>query len=330
MTSYFRFQISKKLFFFVTLAISLCSSQPISAQNSLPIETILLEAQKQTLIYREIFRDLLAVETKTFEEFDKNAIVKKTTIIKSNFLVYQSGKDVNSVAELRNVFEVNGKLIPNGDQRAEQFLAELGKTSTAEKELKKIEAEGSRYDKTWLINGLTLNEGVILAANFNGFVEFQLIGTENYLGNEVYIIAYRQVKQSPDIKFNLKNEETNRPGMNFDVEVPNKVNKNDIFLRGKLFIDAKTFKIWREEQESAVQNPAPLVLLSIVFEYQSSDFEILTPKKISLTLYRSKQQKNKEWISTKAASARFEYSNFRKTNVEIRVLDNEEETENNN
>lgn len=329
MISDFRLQSSKKLIFAFVFVISLCGFQSISAQNTVPLETILIEAQKQTVFYRESFRDLLAVETKTFEEFDKNGASKKTTVVRSNFLVYQSGKDTKQVAELRNVFEVNGKLIPNGEARAEQFLAELAKTTTAEKELKKIEAEGTRYDKTWLINGLTLNEGVILAPNFATCVEFQFIGTENYSGNEVFIIAYRQIKQSPDIKINSKDTETNRPGMNFDVDVPDKVKKDEIFLRGKLFIDSKTFKIWREEQELAVQNPTPLVLLSIVFEYQSSDFEILTPKQISLTLYRSKQQKGKEWASTKAATAKFEYSNFRKTNVDIRILDDEEEVKEN-
>ena len=46
---------------------------PTAAPN---LETILTEAQKQSEAYRESFRNLLAEETKTFEEFGKNGDVE--------------------------------------------------------------------------------------------------------------------------------------------------------------------------------------------------------------------------------------------------------------
>jgi phenylacetate-coenzyme A ligase PaaK-like adenylate-forming protein len=44
------------------------------------LETILAEAQKQSEAYRESFRNLLAEETKTFEEFDKNGNLDEKTV----------------------------------------------------------------------------------------------------------------------------------------------------------------------------------------------------------------------------------------------------------
>ncbi|HEX8638236.1 MAG TPA: hypothetical protein VF692_09250, partial [Pyrinomonadaceae bacterium] len=84
---------------FAALAFILLTSVFAYAQNSAPtapmtppsLETILSESQKQSEAYRESFRNLLAEETKTFEEFDKNGALNEKTTVKSNFLVYQSG-----------------------------------------------------------------------------------------------------------------------------------------------------------------------------------------------------------------------------------------------
>lgn len=77
------------------------------------------------------------------------------------------------------------------------------------------------------------------------------------------------------------------------------------------------------------QTAKPFVVLSTVFEYQGGDFEILVPKRIFLTLYRIKKENGNDFATSKAATAEFEYSNFRKTNVEIRILDDEEEVKEN-
>lgn len=241
MISEFRFQISKNRLIFVAFVILLFGFQPISAQNTIPIETILLEAQKQTEFYRTSFRDLLATETKTFEEFNNKGVSNKKTVVKSNFLVYQSGKDAKQVAELRNVFEVNGKIIPNGSERAEQFLAELAKSSTLENELKKIQSESSKYDKTWEIYGLTLNEAIVLAPNLRPFFDFKLIGSEIYQGNEVFVISYQQTKKSPYININSKKPKSNETSLNFGFDLPSSLNKTNIFCAANFGLMRKHF-----------------------------------------------------------------------------------------
>jgi hypothetical protein len=308
------------------------SAQTINSTTTTPtppLETILSEAYKQTENYRQTFRDLLAEETKIFEEYDKNGNSERRTAVKSNFLVYQSGKDASRTAELRNVFEVNGKIVPDGQRRAEQFLAELEKSATLEKELQKLQNEGSRYDKTWEIYGLTLNEAVTLAPNMRPFFEYQLMGTENFQDGEVYVVGYRQTKNSPFTVVNgkaAKNGDRSATAVSFSLDVPGGLKKNDKFLRGKLWIDAKTFQLRREERELTVQTPEPVVLLSTLFEYQPSEFGIMVPKTITVTSFDLKREKGgggEKYLAVKDSTVNFEYSRFRKANVEVRVLDDD-------
>lgn len=319
----------------VVLTFTLFFAVSVFAQDVLPtaaaaaappnLETVLTEAQKQTLLYKQTFRDLLALETKTFEEFDKKGSVDKKTTVKSDFLVYQSGKNSNVTTELRNVIEVNGKLVPNSQKRSGDFLAELGKTTTLESELKKIQKEGSKYDKTLEVYGLTLNEGVVLAPNIRPYFDFQMTGTENYQDNEVFVLTYRQTKKSPYSVVNGDENVSNEASLYFEIDVPDALEKSDIFLSGKLWIDAKTFQIRREEQSLVYQTAEPLVALTNTFEYQTSDYGILVPKLIVVTFFDLKKQKGSDkFASQKDTAVSFEYSKFRQTNVEVQILDDVE------
>ena len=306
---------------FILLNSALVPAQD-TAQSSPNLEIILSEAQKQTEFYRETFRNLLAEETKVFEEFDKNGNSDEQTAVKSNFLVYQSGKNANVTTELRNVIEVNGKLVPNSQKRSNDFLAELEKITTLEKELNKIQREGSKYDKTIEVYGLTLNEAIVLSPNIRSFFEFKLLGAENYQGNDVYIVSYQQTKKSPYIVINGKDSVSNEADLNFKIDIPGSLKNNDAFLRGKLWIDAKNFQLRREEQELTVNAPTPLTLLTTNFEYQPSNYGILVPKTISVTTYELKKQKTDgKFIPIKDTSVNFDYSKFRQTNVEVQILD---------
>lgn len=291
------------------------------------LETILTESQKQSENYRETFRNLLADEMKTFEEFDRRGEADRKTTVKSSFLVYQSGKNASATAELRNVLEVNGKPIPDSQKRGEEFLGELDKETTLESELKKLQKESSKYDKTWEVYGLTLNQAVALAPNLRSVFDFQLVGTENFAGNEVYVVSYRQKAKSPFITVNEKERNTapNEISVNFNLTVPGELKKTDSLLRGKLWIDAKTFQIWREERELVARNTDPVMLMSSIFEYQPSDFGILVPKMISMTIYNAKKEKGNKFNSLRDSSIGFEYSKFRQTSVEVNILDDETE-----
>lgn len=316
--------MTKKFLFIVSLVVLTAISG--AAQNSPPVslETILSEAEKQSLNYREEFKNLLAEETKTFQDFDKKGQLKDKTVVESTFLVYQSPKNKNASAELRNVLKVDGKLLPDSQQRADQLLAELHKTTTYQKELERIQKEGSRYDKTLDITGLTLFKGIPLAANLRPFFDYKFLGTENYQGNETYIVGYQQTRKSPFIAFNETAANPNELRLDFKIGLPGKLKKAEALLRGKLWIDAKTFQIRREERELTVLTPEPVVLLQTNLTYQPSDYGIFVPKEISLVSNNLKKSNKNQYTAVNDTKITFDYSNFRKTDVDVKILDDDQ------
>ena len=312
--------VSTAIFTFAQMQTPTPTPQP--APTPVNLETILTEAEEQTANYRETFRDLLATETKTFERYDKKGELKERTVIESNFLVYQSSKDGSSASELRNIIKKDDKLVPDSQARADRFLAELAKTTTLEKELERIQQEGSRYDKTLEISGFTLYEGIALSSNLRSVFDFKLLGSENYQGNEVYVLSYQQTKKTPLITVNEKASNNKDIRAEFDADIPSALKNNDIFLSGKLWIDKQTFQIWREERRLIVQTPIPLVALETILEYNQSEFGILVPKKITFVENGiKKNSKGDQYTTVKNSSVNFDYSKFKKTNVEVQIID---------
>ena len=298
---------------------------PMISTAPVTLDTILNEATKQIAVYRETFRDLLATETKTFENYGKDGELDEASRIESIFLVYRSARDDNASAELRNVVKVNDKLVPDSQARADRFLTEVQKTSTAEKELEKIEKEGLRYDRTIKVSGYTFDEGIALSDNLRPVFDFKLVGTETIGGSETYLISYQQTKNSPYITVNAKALDTKGGSAEFNTDIPGGLKKTDKFLRGKLWIDKQTFQIRREERQLAIQTPTPIIANETIFEYAPSEFGILVPKKISfLENDIKKVSKSEDYVAVKDLTVNFEYSKFRKTNVDVQILDDDQ------
>jgi hypothetical protein len=295
---------------------------PTASPTPASLETILIEAEKQTLNYREAFKNLLANETKTFEKYDKNGELKERSVVESNFFVYQSSKDENTSSELRNVIKVDDKPVPDSQARADRFLGELQKTTTIEKELEKIQDEGSRYDKTLEVNGLTLFEAVVLSDHIRPDFDFKLLGTENFQGAEVYAVSYQQKRKNPFITVNEKQTQAKGLKLNYDLDLPRAIRKQDMFLRGKLWIDAKTFQVRREERQLMVQPANPIVALETNFEYQPSEYEIMVPKQISVLENSFKKgSKDNQYNAVRTTKVVFDYSKFRKSEVDVQIID---------
>lgn len=298
--------------------------QPSPTVSTTPatLDTILSEATKQIVVYQETFKDLLATETKSLEDYNKDGELKEATVVESIFLVYQSARDNNASAELRNIVKVDDKLVPDSQARADRFLTEVQKASTTEKELEKIEKEGLRYDRTIKIYGFTFDEGIALSENVRPICDFKLIGTEIIDGSETYLVSYQQTKNSPYITVNEKASDTKGGSAEFHTDIPGALKKTDKFLRGKLWIDKQTFQIRREVRQLAIQTPTPIIANETTFEYVASEFGILVPKKISfLENDIKKVSKSEDYIAVKSLLVNFDYSKFRKTNVEVKIED---------
>lgn len=307
----------KKIIFISTIKLFLIFA--VAGQTQIPLNEILQKTQQQTTNYQETFRNLIAVETKTFEEFN-NGKLKNLTKIEADFFVYQSSKNPKISFELRNVLRVNNKSVPNSRNNSEQFFAELGKTSTLKSELEKIQKTSSKHDKTFDISGLTLYEGIILSSNLQPYFDYRLIGNELLNERNVYLLSYQQNKPSPYISINGKGVDLNNPSLEFSLDTPSDLKKNNIFVRGKFWIDAETFQIWREERELIIDATEPLIVMQSSFEYQPSKYEILVPKQINLIINEIKKKDGK-YFAEKDSKIVFDYSEFKRTESDVKILD---------
>lgn len=290
------------------------------------LETILKNADAQTVVYVEGFKDLISKETKTFESYKQNGDLNKRNVIESNFLVYQSKSDASVVSEFRNVTKVDGKPVSEKNRTPDEFFSQIQKTGSLEKELEKIQKESLRFDKTLEIYGLTLLQAPVLSANFRPFFEFSLMGNETVGGREVYVVSYKQTRKSPYVLINEK-AKSNELSLSFDLDLPGSIRKSDVFLSGKLWIDAENFQLRREERNLSAKGENPVLLMKTDFEYQPSEYGFLVPQKISLVRFNAKNYRKNPSAAVKDIQVSLDYSAFTKTNVEVEILDEEETPE---
>ena len=312
---------------FILSFLLICASIATAQEQTQPdLDTILKNADAQTQNYREEFKNLLADETKTFEIYDKNGDLKKSSVVKSNFIIFQSAKDQSITSEYRDVYNVDGKAISDNQTRANDLLNQLAKSSSVEQELKKIQKESLRYDKNLEITGLTLLESPILEDYARPYFDFKLAGREVVDNSEVYVVEYQQTKPSPYVVINKESSADAKKlystVLNYDLDLPKSFNVSNIFLRGKLWIDAKTFQVRREENELTAQTANPIVVFKSNFEYQPSEFGILVPRQISFVNYRIKKTgKDNQISAVKDTKVEFVYSKFKKANSDVQIIE---------
>lgn len=302
----------------------LLSAHLIYAQHTASprADEFILKARDGMLKYVETFRNLLSQETKTFEIYDKNGSVKKRRVVSSNFIVYQLSKDEKRIAEYRNVLAVDGKDLERTENRAQNFFEKIARVESSSKELERLQEESQRYDEELFISGMTLFQSPILSDDLRPVFEFALAGREIIDGNEAFIIDYRQVRTSPYISIGQDRSipADGKPSLSYDVEVEG-VNSFNERVNGRLWIDAKTFQIWREHREMTIQPEGfedRVAFSENDFEYQKSEFGILTPRKITSLQYRVDRKKR---AAIKDVKVTFEYQKFTKPDVEVKSAD---------
>lgn len=319
--------MSKKILFaiFLLSAVSAFAQitpqiSPTPAPTPVSLETILSEAEKQTIQYKENFNNLLAEEIKTFDDYDKNGSINKTRRIESNFLVYQSVKNPGSAVEYRNVTKVDNAPVGDVERRAEDFFNDVLRSDSAERELEKIQKESSRYDKNLDIKGLTLNQAPILAEHIRPFLNFTLVGEDTFENRDVYMIDYAQKTKSRFIIFDSEDTKPEKLYLIYFLDLPKQFRNNEPFLSGRLWIDKETLQVLGEQRNVLVRpqnGQKPFAVMETSFTYQFSELGVLTPKKITLTDYNIRT-KGDEFTITVDNRATFEYTKFTQSDVEVK------------
>lgn len=291
--------------------------------QEIELNKLLDKADLATSQYVKIFKNLVAEELRTYDYFRKDGTLEDSRKIKSIFIVYQSPKN-NLVAEYRNVIEFNGKNVAREDNDIVKFFEKLAKADSSQEEVDRLRKEGNRFDGKSHSYGMTLMQVFVLNRLFRPFFEFQIVGREKIEGCEVIVVEYKQTKPTLRIKANATDEEKKQEpnGINFDVpNLPDNFRPTNPRLNGKLWLDAETAQLWRNEFSVSIQPTSfskPVVSATFLYEYQSSEFGILLPKKLGLTSYRLTGKSENDLVKTKAAIKTFEYSKFSKPDSEIK------------
>jgi hypothetical protein len=303
----------------VALLANIVKAQTIPTQTEL--ENFLVKAEKSTVQYSETFTNLVAEETKTFEDYGKNGELKETRRIKSIFIVYQSPNN-KSVGEFRNVTEFNGKNVARRDKEVTEFFSKLARSNSIREELNRIQKDGMRFDGRSSAWGMTLWQESPFK-NFRPFFEYEVIGRDRIENRDVVVINYRQTKPTLLIKFNPTDEDWKKEpnGRQYYTQMPTVFRPANPRIVGKIWLDAETAQIWRNEFKvmiQPVQLSKPLTALELSYEYQSSEFKVLVPKKFVIATYKISGSSDKDLSITKDRMMRFEYSKFSEFKTETK------------
>jgi hypothetical protein len=210
------------------------------------------------------------------------------------------------MSEYRNVRSVDGRTVSKREERLVNLFGRLAKADSVKKELDRINRESRRYDLDYSIYGFTLNEGLLLSENLRPSFQFTATGREHINGRDVIVLQYQQVAHNSNLAFKL-------------TSLPNELKGSETRYRGRLWLDAETAQLWREEREVTLQHPSlsrPLLLMRFEFEYTSSSFGILTPHRIVFSTYnKGRTGSDKVPELRLGGKVTFKYSGFRRFDV---------------
>jgi hypothetical protein len=267
------------------------------------LEGLVRSAELRVNEYRDKFKDLTAVEEQEIEEYEADGKLKRQRRIVSDLIIYQSQLDPASMSEYRDVRSVDGRAVAKREERLVNLFGRLAKADSVKKELDRVNRESRRYDLDYSVNNFTLNEGLLLSENLRPSLQFTAAGREQINGRDVIVLQYQQLAYDPQLAFKLSS-------------LPDELKGSETRFRGRLWLDAETSQLWREEREITLQHPSlggPLLLMRFEFEYAGSSFGILTPHRIVFSTYnRGRTGADKVPELRLGGKVTFNYSDFRR------------------
>lgn len=278
---------------------AITKSQSLDVSPSL--ERLLTEARKSRQDYVEAFKNLTAVETKLTEVFDKDGMPSKQRTVIADLIVYQSQIDPRFMSEYRVIREVDGKSVSNHTKRAENFFTELVRAKTLKDEFKRLREENMRHTLRYFRWDVTLHPAWQLEEKALPYYNYELAGREKVGGKETIIISYNKRSLFP----------AKAKGILSDFKAPL------VSDRGRVWLDAKTYQIYRWENEQVVRHSGTgkiLVFMRDEVDYVKIDLGILVPKRIVVS-FLDRLKDGKEPSTLLGGRITYSYDSFKRFNV---------------
>ena len=228
--------------------------------------------------YVQTFKNLTAVEIATTELFDKNGKVEKQRKVISDLLVYQMQTNSDVVVEFRITREVDGKPVGKGEKQAIELIENLAKSKNFEQEVKRLREENLKYTLTYYRWGITLRPVPAVQKEMQPAYVFSQIQPERQGGRDMMILPY-QTRGTSLSTYELVRHFTNP----------------EIGERGRIWLDAEDFRVWRWESERTVVDQditSAAVYMRDEIEYVTNPFGILVPKKIVTSFFDKNEADN--------------------------------------
>jgi hypothetical protein len=274
-------------------------------QNGTDVDLLVTRFHAAADEYEKTFQNLVAEETKVIEVYRASGEVEKRREIVSDLLVYRTSREGKvATTEYRDVRSVDGKAVGERGERVLKLLANASKRDSLEKELEAINRETQRYEFRRYLRNHTIHQGGLTKVQREAF-HVELVGREQIAGHDVVVLAYRQTALIP--------------GFVSSVALPKEFGKPPQLSRGRLWLDAETCQLWRDEWELVVAHPTtpdPLVIVHRESAYEPSRFGILVPQRIVFDwLQRFSHPKNGPPSFMLSERATFTYGSFKRFEV---------------
>jgi hypothetical protein len=208
------------------------------------------------------------------EHYDAEGVLRQRRQVNAELIVYQSAQDEKLIAEFRNVRAVDGKPIYDYQERAAGLFERIQRAKTLDSEMDKLRDEWLQYDIGRRFWGYTITQGRLFKA-LAGKVRCLVVGRERFAERETMVLAFQQFEPSlmhwgadPEAVLNDISGLRNYVGVK-------------THYRGRLWLDAETGQLWRQEVELTAQHASldgPQVMLRWEQQYQPSEYGILTPQ----------------------------------------------------
>ena len=285
------------------LSLATLHANQTSAPSPADLDQIVTRVLESNATYVQVFRSLVAEETKDIQQFDKSGRVNKQRRIVSDLLVYQptrtAATPVEYAVEYRDVREVDGKPVKKRSERALDVITRAMRSESLTRELEVIDRENQRYDLNFRMNDATVNQGG-LKPQFRLDYLVDWVGREQVDGHEVVVLDYRSKTPKPQQDF------------------LSHFGATAVAVRGRLWADAATFQLRRDRFEVVALHPnmpEPLLIIRREATYGESRFGVLTPQRVVGEWFDRTGGTQQKPSLTRAGLITFTYGAFRRFEV---------------